>query len=292
MKCPLISIITPAYKAKETILRAFTSVLQQDFPEWELIIISDDGQDYGQFFADNHIIDERLVFTSTAKIRSGSSNARNKGIEIARGRYIACLDADDTFKPQKLSAMIPLVEKYGAAVSDIEIRDNDTNLLLEKFNQTSSNDFLTPQDLPWVCVHTCSLYLCDRTKVPDLLYNIDFPRMQDFVFLMSFFNNLEVIGFTPEPLHVYYKREGSSCNSTDTHVMFHQSKLNFLEKLTSENISIKNELAKAEAKRLIDFSLAIDDIYDQEFVNNPTVDWEDIFKRKQALNVLIPPIQI
>jgi len=108
--------------------------------------------------------------------------------------------------------------------------------------------------------------------------------MQDFVFLMSVFNNLVVIGWSPEPLHVYYRREGSSCNSTDTHVMFHQSKLNFLQKLTSENISIKNELAKAEAKRLIDFSLAIDDIYDQEVVNNPTVDWENIFKRNLAYN--------
>ena len=282
MKHPLISIITPAYKAKETILRAFTSVFQQDFQDWELIIISDDGQDYGQFFVDSHITDERLIFTSTAKIRSGSSNARNKGIEAARGRYIACLDADDTFKPQKLSTMIPLVEKYGAAVSDIEIRDNESNLLLEKFNQSSVNDFLTPHDVPWVCVHTCSLYLCDRAKIPDLFYDLDFPRMQDFVFLMSFFNHLEVIGFTPEPLHTYYKREGSSCNSADTHAMFHQSKLNFLEKLASESLSIKNDLAKAEARRLIEFSLAIDDIYDQEVLNNPQIDWEDLFKGKLA----------
>ena len=165
MKHPLISIIMPAYKAKETIFRAFTSVLQQDFQDWELIIISDDGQNYGQFFEDNHIRDERLVFTSTAKIRSGSSNARNRGIKLAKGKYIACLDADDAFRPDKLSTMIPLAEKYGAAVSDIEIRDNESNLLLEKFNRSSSNDFLTPQDLPWVCVHTCSLYLCDRSLV-------------------------------------------------------------------------------------------------------------------------------
>ena len=53
-----------------------------------------------------------------------------------------------------------------------------------------------------------------------------------------------------------------------------------MAKLTNENISIKNELAKAEAKRLIEFSLAIDDIYDQEIMNNPNVDWEDLFKGK------------
>lgn len=280
MKIPLVSVITPAYKANNTIKRAVISLLKQDFIDWEMIIISDDNQNYLQILEEDNIVDERLKFTSTNKFGSGSSNARNKGLEAARGKYIASLDADDEFKPQKLSKMIPLVEKYGAAVSDIEIRDNDSYALLEKFNKISNNEFLSPRELPWFCLHTCSLYVCDRSKIPNLYYDHNFRRMQDFVFLMSFFNNIEFIGFDCEPLHIYYKREGSACNSHDTHESFHESKNKIIEKINHGQISIENDLAKAETRKFINLSLEIDRIYDQEIRKNPQTDWEEILKNK------------
>lgn len=280
MKSPLVSVITPAYKAENTIKRAVKSLLQQDFQDWEMIIISDDTVNYGQILAEHHIVDERLKFASTNKFGSGSSNARNKGLEVAQGQYIAALDADDEFKPDKLSRMIPLVEKYGAAVSDIEIRDNDSYVLLEKFNHLPEHEFLSPKELPWVCLHTCSLYLCDRSKISNLYYDHDFRRMQDFVFLMSFFNEIEFIALDREPLHIYYKREGSACNSYDTHESFHQSKNKIIEKINNGQISIKNDLAKAETIKFIDLSLKIDHIYDQEIIKNPQTDWEEILKTK------------
>ncbi len=280
MPRPLVSIITPAYKAEKTIKRAVTSVLQQDFPDWEMIIISDDSQNYAQILKEQNIVDQRLQFTSTNQIASGSSNARNKGLEAARGQYIAALDADDEFKPHKLSQMIPLVEKYGAAVSDIEFRDSDSHVLLEKFNQLPSHEFLSPKELPWVCLHTSTVYLCDRSKISNLYYEYDFRRMQDLIFLMSFFNELEFIGLAREPLHIYYRREGSACNSQDTHESFHQSKNKILEKINNGQISIKNDLAKAETQKIINKSLQIDSIYNQEILHNPEIEWLDIFKAK------------
>lgn len=280
MKNPLISIITPAYKAENTIKRAVSSVIHQDFMDWEMIIISDDYQNYSQILKEDHIVDERLQFISTNKFGSGSSNARNKGLEVARGKYMATLDADDEFKPQKLSKMIPLVERYGAAISDIEIRDNDSNLLLEKFNKLPNYEFLSPQDLPWVSLHTYSIYLYDATKIPNLYYDTDFPSIEDLVFVMSFFNDIECIGFEHEPLHIYYKRNGSACNSADTHETFHKSKNKLLEKINNGQISIQNNLAKAECIKIINLSLETDNIYDLEILKNPQTDWLEILKTK------------
>ncbi len=193
---------------------------------------------------------------------------------------MATLDADDEFKPQKLSKMLPLVERYGAAISDIEIRDHDSDLLLEKFSKLPNYEFLSPKDLPWVSVHSSSIYLYDATKIPNLYYDTDFPRMQDFVFLMSFFNNIECIGFEHEPLHIYYKRKGSACNSTDTHETFHKSRNKLLEKINNGQISIQNNLAKAECIKIINFISETDNIYDQEILKNPQTDWLEIFKTK------------
>jgi|GEM_PF-2054940 len=280
MKNPLISIITPAYQAEKTIKRAALSAISQDFCDWEMIIISDDYQDYCQILRDNQITDERLKFTSTHKFGSGASNARNKGLEVAQGQYIAVLDADDEFKPQKLSRMIPLVEKYGAAVSDIEIRDNESSLLIENFNKSSNEQFLSPKDLPWICIHTCSVYIYDCSKIPNLTYDNNLPVMEDIVFLMSFFNELEFIGFEREPLHIYYKRQGSACNSSNTHEIFYKSKKAILDKINNGQISIKNDLAKAEVRKIINFTLEVNRIYDEEILKNAQPDWLEIFKNK------------
>lgn len=277
MPRPLVSIITPAYKAEKTIKRAVTSVVKQNFPDWEMIIISDDCQNYDQILKEQNIVDQRLQFTSTSQIASGSSNARNKGLEVARGQYIATLDADDEFKPDKLSQMIPLVEKYGAAVCDIEFRDSDSYILLEKFNRLPSNDFLSAKDIIPVCIHSCSIYLYDKSKITDLYYDNDLMRGQDLVFLMSFFNSIEYIGFTSDKLHIYYKRKGSACNSADTHEMFHKNKKIILDKIDSGQISIKNELAKVAVRKCMNLSLEIDSIYDEEILHNPQVEWLNIF---------------
>jgi glycosyltransferase involved in cell wall biosynthesis len=278
MKNPLVSIITPAYKAEQTIKRAVTSVLQQDFPDWEMIIISDDSQNYDQILQEQYIVDKRLQFTSTNQIASGPSNARNKGLEIARGQYIAALDADDEFKPHKLSQMIPLVEKYGAAVSDIEFRNNDSYVLLEKFNQFPSDDFLSAKDIIPVCLHTYSIYLYDKSKITGLYYDNDLIIGEDLVFLMSFFNSIEFVGFTSDQLHIYYRREGSTCNSADIHAVSHKNKSRVVEKIDSGKMSIKDESAKIATRNYMNFSLEIDSIYDQEILHNPEIEWLDIFK--------------
>ncbi|MGL5034225.1 MAG: glycosyltransferase family 2 protein, partial [Microcystaceae cyanobacterium] len=145
MKSPFISIITPAYKVENTLKRTVLSAIKQDFLDWEMVVISDDHQDYEQVLRAQNISDQRLRFTSTNQLGSGSSNARNRGLAIAEGQYIACLDADDEFRPNKLSKMIPLVEEYGAAVSEVEMRDSDSSALLDKFNKSSDSPCLSPK---------------------------------------------------------------------------------------------------------------------------------------------------
>lgn len=280
MKSPLISIITPAYKAQKTIRRTVKSLIGQDFLDWEMIIISDDQQNYEEILLAQDVIDKRLQFISTDGYGLGAAHARNRGLQKAKGQYIASLDADDVFKPDKLSKMIPLVENYGAAVSDIEIRDNNSNLLLEKLNLTSDQVSLGPKEILWVCLHSCSVYLYDRNVIKDLFYDEHLSVLEDNVFLMSFFNHLEKIGYTKEPHQVYYKRNDSLCNSSNTHIVFHNAKMEILEKLDSNQISIKNKLAKVELKRYIEFGLEIDKIYDEKILNNQSVEWLEIFKNK------------
>lgn len=277
MNSSLVSVITPVYYGEDTLERAIRSVLKQDFPNWEMIIISDDGKNYEKIVQNYGICDERLRFTSTGKIGSGSSNARNKGLEIAKGQYISCLDCDDAFKPQKLSTLIPLVKKYGAAISSIDYRDSQTDEFLENLSLEPHAEYITPQDVFCTCFHTASVYVYDRSKI-ELHYDPDLPRMQDAIFLMSFFNSIKSIGYYQEPLHIYFRRDGSACNSKDTTNFFILSKKKILDKLNSDTISIKNNLAKSATKKHIELMLRMEDVYAREIKKDPSVNFLKLFK--------------
>ena len=91
----LVSILTPAYKAEKMIARAVRSVLAQTYADWEMLIVSDDAQDYQAILAAEGFTDARLRFASTGAVGSGPSRGRNIGLAMSKGEYITTLDADD-----------------------------------------------------------------------------------------------------------------------------------------------------------------------------------------------------
>ena len=94
----MVSVIIPLYNKRSYVRRAIKSVREQKFPNWELIII-DDGSTEGS---------ASEIPTDDGRIRvleqenAGPAAARNRGIRNARGEFVAFLDADDYYYPQKL----------------------------------------------------------------------------------------------------------------------------------------------------------------------------------------------
>src|SRR5690554_5161165 len=90
----LFSIIIPCYNNSETMLRAINSVLLQNFRNFEIIVIDDGSQDLARTEEIvNNINDSRVRFLKHTINKNGST-ARNTGIKVAQGEYIALLDAD------------------------------------------------------------------------------------------------------------------------------------------------------------------------------------------------------
>jgi glycosyltransferase involved in cell wall biosynthesis len=106
----LVSIIIPAYNAERFISETINSVLNQTYTNWELIIINDGSTDKTldiiQRFSAN---DNRISYIT--KNNSGVSDTRNKGIEAAKGEYIAFLDADDVWMQNNLEKKIEVLKK-------------------------------------------------------------------------------------------------------------------------------------------------------------------------------------
>jgi len=113
----LVSIITPTYNSEKYIEETIQSVLNQTYKNWELIVVDDASSD-----TTNQLIETLQANNPRIKLfklttNSGAGVARNKGIELAVGDYIAFLDADDLWKPEKLLKQLNFMHKKEALVS-------------------------------------------------------------------------------------------------------------------------------------------------------------------------------
>jgi len=111
-KKPLVSVIIPTYNRGWIVKEAIDSVLEQDFSDYELIVV-DDGSDDNTPSILKAYGDKIMVLQQSNK---GVSAARNRGIAAASGRLIAFLDSDDLWLPGKLSAQVTFFKDHPEAV--------------------------------------------------------------------------------------------------------------------------------------------------------------------------------
>lgn len=110
MREGLVSIITPVYNAEEFIGQTIDSVLKQTYVDWELLLIDDCSSDSSADIIKNYLDDKRIKYIKLDK-NSGAAVTRNTGLSNANGRYIAFLDSDDIWKPDKLEKQINLTKE-------------------------------------------------------------------------------------------------------------------------------------------------------------------------------------
>ncbi|MBR8734935.1 putative teichuronic acid biosynthesis glycosyltransferase TuaG [Fusobacterium necrophorum] len=132
----LVSIIMPSYNSEKYIEDSIKSVLGQTYKEWELIIIDDCSSDntidtikkYSEKYSNIYLIE--------LEENSGAAVARNQGIEIAQGEFIAFLDSDDLWKKEKLEIQINFMKENDCAFSFTEYKEiddagNNLNILIK-----------------------------------------------------------------------------------------------------------------------------------------------------------------
>ena len=113
----LVSIITPMYNAKETIESTIASVQAQTYKNWEMIIVDDCSNDGSAANVEQCASKDERIRLIRHDHNCGIAETRNTAMQHARGRYVAFLDSDDLWLPQKLEKQISFMKEHDASFS-------------------------------------------------------------------------------------------------------------------------------------------------------------------------------
>lgn len=178
---PSISVVMPAYNAEKYLREAIESILNQTYTDFELIIINDGSTDKTKEIIQSYD-DSRIVYIENEN-NSGICVTLNKGLDIARGKYIVRMDADDIAMPTRLASQFAFMETN----TDISV----AGCFVERiFDDSSKNDFPPSEKDPVQCradmlFATCVAHpaVIIRKSILDengLRYDDDYRGMEDY----------------------------------------------------------------------------------------------------------------
>lgn len=203
---PLISVVMPSYNAEKYISEAIQSVLAQTYENLELLVIDDGSTDSTADIVRRFSkIDSRVTLYMNSK-NIGVALTRNRGMDLAKGSWIALLDSDDVWHKDKLEKQVALAEKTGADIIYC-------SYFLTDENGKRISEFIVPSVTSYEEMLKCSVIGCSTAMFCSTsagryrFTNESFH--EDYVFWLNLLRNgFEAVG-CEEPLLDYRVVENS-----------------------------------------------------------------------------------
>lgn len=211
---PLVSVVMPVYNVSKYLRQAIESVLDQTYRNLELIMIDDCSSDESlQIMKEYARKDDRIVVLAN-DTNQGVASTRNKGIQAARGEYIALLDSDDFWVANKLEKQIALMqaEKADMAYGSVEFVDADGAVVNRAFIVPNQTDY---KMLLYRCVFICSTVVVSAKVLKAHPFRTDFYH-EDFL-LYTELMALPVKAVGVQEVVAYYRQISGSRSNNKLH---------------------------------------------------------------------------
>lgn len=199
----LVSVIMPSYNVEKYIAASIKSVIAQTYRDWELIVVDDCSSDNTvqiiKKFNDSRI---RLFINDK---NSGAAIARNRALREAKGRWIAFLDSDDIWHPDKLKLQISYMEKYNYLFTYTDYRIQLNGEWLPYIN--TAPNMINKRKLYNYCYFSTITVMYDRQKV-GLIQISDLKKNNDYAMWLQAIKKTDFYRL-PKCLSYYIKHNGS-----------------------------------------------------------------------------------
>jgi glycosyltransferase involved in cell wall biosynthesis len=207
---PFFSVVIPVYNGAATLSAAIDSVLAQRFKDFELIVINDGSNDDTLSILKQYkeVLGEQMDFRNQRN--KGLGNARNRGIQIATGNYVALLDADDTWEPKKLQELHHyLVKKPNTEALFHQVYTSTAGKIRKrKAYLPSSKEELLTKGNP--ITPSAFAMKTDLFKSFNFSEKPEFHGAEDLHLWIRLFTAQTAFAYLPKPLATYYTDIGMS----------------------------------------------------------------------------------
>jgi len=204
----LVSIIMPSYNTGDFIRATIESVLAQSYSEWELIIVDDCSNDNTDSVVQEFLDDRRIRYIKNAK-NSGAAVSRNRALKEARGKWIAFLDSDDMWEPDKLKKQIGFMKENGYSFSYTNYIEIDEQSMPVGRMVTGPHR-ITKRGMYNYCWVGCLTVMYDREAI-GLVQIKDIRKNNDYAMWLKICKKADCY-LLDETLARYRKRSGSISN--------------------------------------------------------------------------------
>lgn len=243
---PQISIIVPIYNNEKYVSRCIDSILAQTFRDFELILIDDGSADSSGKICDKYAQKDNRI-TVVHKENSGTSSARNYGLEISTGKYITFVDSDDCILPNYLA---DICYDYDLVICGVETIGNEKVIDFANREGVLSNKSEIGN---WFIADCNTLYLtaiCSKLFRRDIIidnqlrFNTTLVRGEDTIFVFNYLchcKNIKLVQSTP--YHYYTnsltldKKYALNSESCITHIIAHSEVLNKVQQTFNITLS-------------------------------------------------------
>ena len=210
----IVSIIVPMYNAEKFIGKTIESVLAQTYQNWEMLIMNDVSTDNSLAIVSLYAKkDERIKIVNTEK-NVGVVKGRNFLIDLASGKYIAFLDADDYWHNEKLEKQIKFMKEKNASISCTEytrVKENE-----EKINDVIIKEEISYNDMLKNNYLGCLTVIYDAKKIGKRYFK-ELEKNEDYVLWLEIVKDVNTIYGLKENLAYYRVLDNSrSSNKVKT----------------------------------------------------------------------------
>lgn len=161
----LISVIIPIYGVENYLINCIESVRNQTYKNLEIILVDDESPDNCAAICDKYVEKDTRIKV-IHKLNGGLSDARNAGLDMATGEYIAFVDGDDTLNKDTLEILLEIIHQYGTYIAKNKFRDVTDSRIPEeqcidketlKINLIKGDEYIKK-----FCTYQTSCSFCDK----------------------------------------------------------------------------------------------------------------------------------
>ena len=214
----LISVIIPVYNTGPYLERCLNSVLRQDHPFLEILLVDDGSSDALTIQLCDKLASENENVMTYHKKNGGSASARNFGIQYAHGDYIGFVDSDDVIEPNMYSSLFSDIQSHNVKIAIGNIATEENGRLIDSLESLPSGEYNNTELLHFfflghwhsACTNLYEKSLFDVALFPEGEVN------EDFMLNYWLFKEQEKVYYNSTAFYHYVRREGSNTASPVT----------------------------------------------------------------------------